>query len=266
MLVDFKYSLIRVQGAFIRLNVGFNIGSNLAAGGATLFASHMESQIMRIQTYHTRREFYEKVVALRWMDDLWLLIKGTPSEGVLNILWALTRDGMYPGLRLLRTKDTDAFGYVVSIMRHGTQCVKTQQKQKIQMIGAPHRVDAQASIIGGPGQFLSDRQKRGILSGYFIRILDMSVCPAEEVLAQFRRLLVALSRAGYSNTDLQRSLRNVNQVANLDLSPALDILPFPLDSQYVWAHAFDLTKIHLANCEELARAEMSLSRTALHLY
>lgn len=55
------------------------MGSNLAAGGAALWAAHQESRLLALQTWHVRSELYQRILGMRWCDDLWLLVAGTPS-------------------------------------------------------------------------------------------------------------------------------------------------------------------------------------------
>ena len=104
MLVDFEFSLVYVLGCAYSMSTGFNIGSNLAAGGACLYAAHVEMVMLSQQSWNLRNEWKLRVLSLRWTDDLWLLVAGTPSPELQQALRAFTyRHAYAPALRLSRT-------------------------------------------------------------------------------------------------------------------------------------------------------------------
>ena len=68
--MDRFLGLINVLGEFCIPTVGFNIGSNLAAGGSALFAAMMEHKWLQTLNVWIRREIFLNVLILRWYDDM----------------------------------------------------------------------------------------------------------------------------------------------------------------------------------------------------
>ncbi len=116
MRVDFEFSVFYAHGRGFRMSRGFNIGSNLAAGGACLFAAHVESMMFALQPAGLLREWADKVLALPWTDDLWVVIAGIPSADLQHLVALITRmDSYHEELELKRTEGEEAFGFLVSL-------------------------------------------------------------------------------------------------------------------------------------------------------
>ena len=93
--MDFEFSLLFVLGCAYCKATDFNIGSNLAAGEACLYAAHVETQMMGLQSWHLRQEWERKVLVLRWTDDLWLVLAGVPSAALEALLRRFTHQHSY---------------------------------------------------------------------------------------------------------------------------------------------------------------------------
>jgi hypothetical protein len=240
MQVDFRFGLIYIHGQLFQQTVGFNIGSNLAAGGADLFAAHQESQLLSLISANARFEFGQKVLAQRWADDLWLLLAGTPSEELRAFLKVLCGRYFYHSALLLKpTSGHQAFGFQCFLNRDPKYHISTLPLLKFQRFSDPSHLSTSAPMVAGPSQFLGDRAKRSIVSGYGIRVLDSSVASPLYVLRHLSRVAAELRLSGFPSLTIRRAFTNLNRQANLDVRPALAVLDLPDAVLPVWVSLVD---------------------------
>ena len=69
-MLDRFFSPICVLGLACLAETGFNIGLNLADGGATLVAAYREEMFLRSCSPSVRHEILNRCLATRWTDGL----------------------------------------------------------------------------------------------------------------------------------------------------------------------------------------------------
>ena len=74
MELDLVFGVVLVCGVMCT-QLGLAMGSGLSAGAATLFAAWREGKFLRSMSVIPRMVFEQRTLALRWMDDRWILVR-----------------------------------------------------------------------------------------------------------------------------------------------------------------------------------------------
>lgn len=109
-----------VLGKLKRPRVGFNIGSGLAPGGASLLASWRESRLSDVQGVREGTLIIIYMKIMRWTDDLWISTVRSPPEEVRLFLRARTEEKFHgDGLKLEGSRDMVPFGFRARVRERG---------------------------------------------------------------------------------------------------------------------------------------------------
>ena len=119
------------MGVWRRPTLGFNIGSGLAPGGASLLASFREKSFLADLDFHTRSLFRLLVLVMRWMDDLLLVTFRAPPVQLQGALSRLTDMWFYgKGLKLERARDLTPFGFQMRFPMDGGMLLRQDLKYR----------------------------------------------------------------------------------------------------------------------------------------
>ena len=73
MELDLKYGVVYVMEE-LWVQLGLAMGSGMAAGAATLYTAWLEDKFVRSLSLRRLTIYKEYVLALRWMDDRWVIV------------------------------------------------------------------------------------------------------------------------------------------------------------------------------------------------
>ena len=92
MEVGLAFGLVIIMGKLYQ-QLGLAMGSGLAAGAATLYASWTEDAFLKTLSLHTLAEFRRLFLIMRWQDDRWILVVARlPAEMVVILKEFLKRN------------------------------------------------------------------------------------------------------------------------------------------------------------------------------
>ena len=130
------------------------------------------------------------------MDDAVHVIDITAPRGVLGQVYRLTRRNMYgEELQLLRTAGKEAFGFRWT-QKEGVLFVEQELKwirdyRNLSGISDP-------SLFYDSLQLDTNKQRKGILKGYFLRLGDCANIEEHEVITRFQRLTSEIIEQGHN--------------------------------------------------------------------
>ena len=212
-------SILMVQGKPRRPRKGLCIGSQLAAGGASLVAAWAEELALRQESERVKKEVKEKCFIRRWLDDLWLVNSCRISSETRNFILFMQHPHFYgTNFTLKRVRDGESFGFSVLLRKDGTATTRCrmgfiQEKRKRPGLGwQPDR-----STFHGGCQYQSAAVQKAVLCGHITWYLDLSSEKEEELVLGVARILVEVRRVG---TD-QKLLSSVIRKMPFSSQPAL---------------------------------------------
>ena len=227
MSIDVSKSILMVLGKPARPKNGLCIGSQLAAGGASLVAAWAEESALRQERKEVKAEIRTKCFIRRWLDDLWIMHGNRISAAAASFLSYLQSEHFYgPTFTLKRVWDGEPFGFSVILRRDGRVSVRSklgfiQERRKLPGNGW----QKDRSTMHGGAQFQSRTVKKATLTGHLIRYLDLSTEDEETMLRGVARVLTEMMRVGMDRKLIGSALRKLafnDQPALKALFPVLE--------------------------------------------
>jgi len=191
------------------------MGSGLGPSGSTLSAAHREIREFDSIPIADSLLIHRWSLMFRWMDDLWLVyLRSLPPRIKARI--DRFRETFFYGqdLELKVTSDNVAFGFQFQV--HSGQ-VKVAQHLKFRQNFDSTKPSPGGALIQPPQSFLPDSARRGVMLGYFFRVLDRTNHDCKGVATQLRRVLNEFLIADYSPTEPRKVWKVVRRTARLPL-------------------------------------------------
>ena len=172
--------------------------------------------------WDSRQKLGKDAIILRWMDDLIIVTKDRVDRGVQRLIRGLSKTRGYgTNLKLVRTGGDEAFGFAWESVE-GVVGLKTNEKwlRDHKDLG-----NFQKNPILYPKlQFVKQGARKGVLKGYYLRLLDCTNYGEEEVKDSCRRLHIGLIEAGHSRKDIMEVVRKIRTEASCKVEDSLDVL------------------------------------------
>ena len=86
MQIDVEGGILLVLGKPMMPTKGLCIGSQVAAGAASITAAWREELAIRQEPEEVRRELEDRCFIRRWLDDLWVMYEQGVSPALLGFL------------------------------------------------------------------------------------------------------------------------------------------------------------------------------------
>ena len=208
--------MLVVCGQYCMPNGGFNMGTALGPGGATLLAADAEEEQKHSRGRADANEFENKVLALRWMDDLVFAVPKWLSQAAKDLVNAMTSEYFYgPTLKLKIVGGETAFGFKFNL-ETGRVLVNVAPRF-VSCFLERFRIRGWSAIQGVHG-FQPKYVRKGLIGGFLLRVLDYSNDNADSVEASLIRLVLELRGAGYPPKDILRGLRQIRVISKQNFS------------------------------------------------
>lgn len=238
--IDTYLSVTNVLGKPFQSPGGLNIGSPIAAGGASLVVAWREYALWCSLDNWIQQEFMSKVFVRRWMDDLLLIHHLTLSPQLRLVILKLTAPYFYgPTLLLKQSTGSESFGFRLSVSNGGTIAVRPILKLSVAAEAySPSSTIRRATIHGGH-QFRGPAVEFAVAVGHYIRYLDMTNMPRFHVISGLLRLSIALLDAGFATKTIKRAMKRAKAVAGCDLQPVELALRWSPSDLQKWRAVYD---------------------------
>lgn len=240
MSIDAVDGILMVLGAPRRPRRGLPIGSQVAAGGATICAAWQEECLKRLQPAVVVQEMLTMVFIRRWLDDVWAMFSSRVSTSTKRFLQTLLSLKFYGAdLRLKRVRDGEPFGFAI-YLEGGTLTIRArmgfvQEARNNPGEGWP---SDRSPYAGGP-QYRSTRVEKAVAVGHVVRHLDMCTQAEEPMTASLVRTMVELQKSGMSSKTLRSAVSRVAYGGNPGLRRILPVVNWTRTAGEVFAHMFD---------------------------
>lgn len=250
---DFEADVVHVLGRAMRASSGLNIGSPLAATGASMVASDSEYCFLESLSPRIRANLSKMSMCCRWQDDV-LQFRFSRSRFQPEFLALETMLGEFfygSTLRLKRVPEPHGFGYEFYVF--GEHFLGIQQINKFARVEALKWIDNRSSLQLNVGQgFGQRRTRKAEIKGYITSILDRSNCVQQNLLLALIRLTAEFRLRGMPETDVISSLREVLPQAR-----------FVLPSDWSTIYRYDLPTLRdFCLAYDLSRHQRSLAMSA----
>lgn len=222
---------------------GALIGSPIAAGVASLVVAHREEVKKRTMKKEVFQELQKAVLRRRWLDDAVQVQRGELSAAAKLELECTQGVSFYgPSLRLLPVEGNEAFGFLLDSDSGGT--VRVQQKcsyvhkRKEFMKCFDAGLHLHVGLNGGV-QYRGVAVEQGVTLGHFIRILDTTNMPGEDLERVLMRLGAELILAGTNRRIVMRAARKVVRLSEHKWPGLMAVMAWSSDRLVEWAAAYD---------------------------
>jgi hypothetical protein len=214
--LDFLTGMVICNGKLRCPKVGFNIGSPLGPGGASLLASGREADLMNSLPSGVVTRFLMEVLCMRWVDDVWITYHTSLSTEVREVVNQLCEPNFYGGaLRLERSKAMDPFGFVSTVEKN--QLVVTRSLKYRASMDTDVRFHKEFTVPSGARAFAPPASQRSVAQGMLLRALDMTSAPAATLLKQLGRGALKLRSLQFDTRVIRRCEDAVRRVATQPL-------------------------------------------------
>ena len=242
--MDMEAGAVLLMGRLHTVARGTLIGSPIAAGASSLVVARKEQKKKRRMSAKAQQEFHERVLALRWMDDLVVLEKnGLSAEGKANLREILKPDAYGKELRLSRSKPGEGFGVIVEAAEEG----KILAMQKLNFIsrrvfleqGGGDGVARLCTGLHGGSQFQTSGVSYGVSIGFMLRYLDMGNRCETSMVGGLLRILLELKRMGTVRKVLIRTVKRLRPLAWCRIDILKEAIDWPDAKDAAWRVHFD---------------------------
>jgi hypothetical protein len=185
-----------------------------------------------------RKTMDKKWIAFRYMDDVVHVIAEDMPMVAYRTVMRFTRKIAYGRtLSLLRTKGNEAFGFRWHAKGHKLT-VEQEQKYVVKFDD-----DSRMRLLGTcyeGNQFDTRAGRKGILLGYFLRLVDCTNEEKEHVEDQMIRLVLEALRVGHSRDDILDVMRELEPQVLLSLTKIRSVLTWRLEEQQLFRLCYDV--------------------------
>lgn len=222
---------------------GALIGSPIAAGIASLVVTHREEVKKRTMKKEVFQELQQRVLRRRWLDDAVQVQRGELTEEAKKELECTQGETFYgPSLRLLPVKGSEAFGFLLD--SDSTGRVRVQQKCSYVHKKEEFKKCFDAGLhlhvgLNGGVQYRGVAVEQGVVLGHFIRILDTTNLPGEDLEGVLMRLGAELILAGTSRRVVAKAARKVVRLSERKWPGLLSLVLWSSDKLTEWTVAYD---------------------------
>lgn len=242
MDVGLRFGLVLIMGRLFEQS-GLAMGSGLAAGAATLYAAWMEGSLVQLATY---MRFF---LTLRWMDDRWVLVRKSWSGETKVILEMIMARNFYGDELILEMdKSNHPFGFTCT--RKGND-ILIKQKDQLGLDLEHGWIERPTRRMVGPTQYENASKQKGVLKGYYYRILDMTNMDEDKLEEQIIRTTAEMLEVGFKENMVREVLRLANEAAWIDMRKARKMLGMDAEKRKMWMVIYD-EKERMSNTLEAA--------------
>lgn len=194
---------------------GFTMGSGLGPGGSSLLASWKEGKLWHAASMDVHLFIILRCITARWMDDLYILKPKFLPPAVAGFFRELTKVNFY-GEKLLLERDfsVQPFGFIALISKFG---LSLSQNLKYRHPFSSSEYDQPWPSLQCALSFQSVPQKRGLLYGLGVRLLDMTASGAPTLTSSLERYPLELLSLGFSPQLINRVSDKVEKLASREL-------------------------------------------------
>lgn len=219
--------------------------SPVAAGAAQIAVAYLEEHEKRRWGPELLARVRRGALQMRWMDDMWLLVKKTAGRDVRQAVRRCVEKEFYGKELILKdSASTEVFGFQTELRG---RCVATRPRwswlhrarlREEKQAAAGRRVPIRSGLHGGQ-QFRQKKVETSIAVGYLARLLDMSNSQEDEVQFSAARITAELKRVGFEEKALKAALNKVEQSAWVKMDRALKVLSLSEEEQRSFANTYD---------------------------
>lgn len=202
---------------------GFTIGGNAGAGAACLHAASEETEEIESKEWQVKQHIESKMISERWSDDLLLIWDLGVMKATQDVIKTITSEGFYGGELKLEDqgeKANEAFGFEIRV---AGGVVTTRPVMKFRKEFGARGLSRTVPELQGGLQYTPVSRTKAAVGARFLRILDMSNGPEEDVVEQVARKTAEMLLADYDKEMIQGILQKVQSESWLDLKKVIQM-------------------------------------------
>lgn len=243
--LDLEQSIVIVLTEMRRQKGAVGIGSPVAAGAAQIAVAYLEEREKRRWGPELPARVRRGALQMRWMDDMWLLVKRSAGRDVRQAVSRCVQKEFY-GKELILKDSTSTEVFVFQTELRGRRVATRPRwswlhraRVRAEKQAAPGRRVPIRSGLNGGRQYRQRKVETSIAVGYLSRLLDMPNAQEEEVQFAAARITAELRRVGFEEKAQRAALDKVEQGARLKMDRARKVLSLSEEERRNFVDTYD---------------------------